>query len=185
MTRRSPINFLAGAAAVPIVALAVAGCGGGSSGATASASPAPPKTTSGSSATIGVANTGLGKILVDSQGRTVYMFQKDVGTKSACSGACAAAWPPVRATGKPTAGSGLNVSLVGASPRSDGASQVTYNGHPLYRFVKDQKPGDTTGQGVNAFGGGWFALSAAGTQVSGSGTSSSSGGASAPAAGGY
>jgi hypothetical protein len=91
----------------------------------------------------------------------------------------------VRATGKPTVGSGLNASLVGTSSRSDGASQVTYNGHPLYRFVKDQKPGDTTGQGVNAFGGGWFALSAAGTQVSGSGTSSSSGGASAPSGGGY
>jgi predicted lipoprotein with Yx(FWY)xxD motif len=185
MTRRSPINFLAGAAAVPLVALAVAGCGGGSSGATASASPAPPKTTSGASATIGVGNTGLGKILVDSQGRTVYMFQKDVGTKSACSGACASAWPPVRATGKPSAGSGLNASLVGTSPRSDGAAQVTYNGHPLYRFVKDQKPGDTTGQGVNAFGGGWFALSAAGTQVSASGSSSSSGGSSGSSGGGY
>jgi predicted lipoprotein with Yx(FWY)xxD motif len=185
MTRRSPINFLAGAAAVPIVALAVAGCGGGSSGATASAPPAPAKTASGSSATIGVANTGLGSILVDSQGRTVYLFQKDTGTKSACSGACAAAWPPVLATGKPTVGSGLKASLVGTSRRSDGASQVTYNGHPVYRFVKDQKPGDTTGQGVNAFGGGWFALSAAGTQVSGSGTGSSSGGSSAPAAGGY
>ena len=185
MTRRSPINFLAGAAAAPIIALAVTGCGGGSGGATA-ASPAPPKTTSGSSATIGLANTGLGKILVDSQGRTIYLFQKDAGTKSACSGACATAWPPVLATGKPTIGSGLKASLVGTSRRSDGASQVTYNGHPLYRFVKDQKPGDTTGQGVNAFGGGWFALSAAGTQVSGSGTSSSSGGGSASGgAGGY
>jgi predicted lipoprotein with Yx(FWY)xxD motif len=185
MTRRSPINFLAGAAAVPIVALAVAGCGNGSSSATASASPAPPKTTSGSPATIGAAKTGLGTILVDSQGRTVYLFQKDVGTKSACSGACAAAWPPVIATGKPTVGTGLNASLVGTSRRSGGASQVTYNGHPLYRFVKDQKPGDTNGQGVTAFGGGWFALTATGTQVSGSGTSSSSGGSSSPSAGGY
>jgi predicted lipoprotein with Yx(FWY)xxD motif len=80
-------------------------------------------------------------------------------------------------------GSGLSAGKVGTTSRSDGRPQVTYNGHPLYLFVKDQKAGDTAGQGVSAFGGGWFALSAAGTQVSGSGTSSSSGGGSAP--GGY
>jgi predicted lipoprotein with Yx(FWY)xxD motif len=178
MTRSRPINLLAGAAAIPLVALVVAGCGGGGGGGNASASPAPPKTTSGAAATVGVANTGLGKILIDPHGRTLYLFQKDSGTTSACTGACASAWPPLRANGKPTAGSGANASLLGTTARSDGASQVTYNGHPLYTFTSDQKPGDTNGQGVNAFGARWFALSAAGNQVSkpGGGTSSSGGG---------
>jgi predicted lipoprotein with Yx(FWY)xxD motif len=164
---------------VPAAALAIAGCGGGG-GATAAT--APPKTSSGRSATVGVANTGLGKILVDSKGRTVYLFKKDMGTKSACFGACASNWPPVRASGKPTVGGGTKASLVGTSKRSDGKPQVTYNGHPLYVFTGDQKPGQTTGQGVNAFGAAWFAVSPSGNQVTGtsssSGSSSGSGGGS-------
>ena len=178
MTRSKPITFLAGAVAVPLIALGLAACGGGSSGA--SASPKPPKTTSGAPATVGVGKTGLGTILVDSQGRTLYLFKKDSGTKSECTGACASAWPPLRANGKATVGSGANASLVGSVTRSDGKPQVTYNGHPLYLYSGDSSPGDTNGQGVTAFGAGWFALTAAGTQVSGqssnSGGGSSSGG---------
>ena len=117
-------------------------------------------------ATVGTAQVGsLGTILVDSQGRTLYLFQKDSGTNSACSGACATAWPPLRDSGKPTAGTGLNASLLGTTPRSDGNPQVTYNGHPLYTFVMDQKPGDAKGQGVTAFGASWFTLNSAGNQV--------------------
>ena len=93
------------------------------------------------------------------------MFQKDSGTTSACSGACAVNWPPLRASGKPTLGSGANSSLVGTTVRSDGKPQVTYNGHPLYYFVTDHKPGQTTGQGVNQFGGPWWVLSAAGKEI--------------------
>ena len=130
----------------------------------------PPKTANGQPATVGVANSGLGKILVDSQGRTLYLFQKDSGTKSACTGACASGWPPLRASGKPTVGSGANASMVGTTTRSDGKPQVTYNGHPLYLFQGDQKPGDTNGQGINAFGAAWFALSPAGNKVSGTGS---------------
>ncbi len=174
MTRSRFIAFLVTAAVVPLTALSVAACGSSDSGA--SASTLPPKTTSGRPATIGVANTGLGKILVDSQGRTLYLFQKDSGTQSACTGACASAWPPLRANGKPTVGSGANAALVATAARSDGKPQVIYNGHPLYRYQGDQKPGDTNGQGLVAFGGGWFALSAAGDQVSTS--QSSSGGSS-------
>jgi predicted lipoprotein with Yx(FWY)xxD motif len=179
MTRTSPIKFLSGAAAVPLVALAVAGCGSSSSAAT---TPTIPKTAHGKTATVGVSNSALGKILVDSQGRTLYLFKKDSGTKSACSGACATHWPPLRATGKPTLGSGLTASKVSTTKRSDGRAQVTYNGHPLYLFAGDQKPGDTTGQGVNAFGAGWFVLSPAGTQISASAPSSSGGSSSG---GGY
>jgi predicted lipoprotein with Yx(FWY)xxD motif len=176
MTRSRFIAFLAGAAVVPLAVLSVAACGGGGSGASASTAPA--KTASGRPATVGGANSGLGKILVDSQGRTLYLFLKDSGTQSACTGACASAWPPLRANGKPTVGTGANASLIATSPRSDGKPQVVYNGHPLYRFSGDQKPGDTNGQGQTAFGGGWFALSPAGNQVSGQPSSSSGGGTS-------
>jgi predicted lipoprotein with Yx(FWY)xxD motif len=181
MIRSKSIRFLAGAAALPLIALAAAGCGGSSNGDNASASTAPPKTTSGQAATVGTANVGsLGTILVDSQGRTLYLFAKDTGTKSACSGACASAWPPLRDSGKPTAGTGLNASLLGTAPRSDGDPQVTYNGHPLYTFVMDQKPGDAKGQGVTAFGASWFTLTSAGNQVTAAAptttTSGSSGG---------
>ena len=172
MTRRKPITFLVTAAAVPLTALALAACGGGSNNATGATTP--PKTASGATATVGVANNGaLGKILVDSTGRTLYLFQKDTGTKSACTGGCAAAWPPLRASGKPTVGTGATASDVGTTARSDGKPQVTYNGHPLYTFAKDKKPGDTNGQGVTAFGGSWFALNSAGNQVTAQASSSS------------
>src|SRR3954454_3541234 len=175
MIRSKPIRFLAGAAALPLVALAVAGCGGGNGGSSTAAASGPPKTASGQTATVGTASGGsLGTILVDSQGRTLYLFEKDSGTKSACCGACATNWPPLRDSGKPTAGTGLNASLLGTTPRSDGNPQVTYNGHPLYTFVMDQKPGDTKGQGVTAFGGSWFALNSAGNQVTAQASSSSS-----------
>ena len=119
--------------------------------------------------------TGLGNILVDSQGRTLYLFTRDSGTMSECSGACAVNWPPLRATGKPTIGSGADASLVSTTSRSGGAKQVTYNGHPLYLFKGDKSPGDTNGQGLNAFGGSWYALSPAGDQISGQPSSSGGG----------
>jgi predicted lipoprotein with Yx(FWY)xxD motif len=180
MTRSRSITFLATAAVIPLTALALASCGGGSNDATAAT--APPKTANGRPATVGLANSGLGKILVDSQGRTLYLFKKDAGTKSACFGACASDWPPLRADGKPAVGSGASASMVGTTTRSDGKPQVTYDGHPLYLYEGDQKPGDTNGQGITAFGAAWYALSPAGNQVSGqpssSGAGSSSGGGS-------
>jgi predicted lipoprotein with Yx(FWY)xxD motif len=92
-----------------------------------------------------------------------------------CSGACATAWPPVRDSGKPAVGAGANSSLVGTIPRSDGEPQVTYDGHPLYLFDGDNAPGQANGQGVTAFGGGWFALSSNGSAVSGTGSNSGGG----------
>jgi predicted lipoprotein with Yx(FWY)xxD motif len=171
MTRSRPITFLASAAVVPLVALAVAACGGGGGAATA----ATPKTSSGKSATVGVANSSLGSILVNASGKTLYLFKADVGTKSACTGACATAWPPLLATGAPTAGSGLTASKLGTITRPGGKQQVTYNGHPLYLFIQDQKPGQTTGQGVTAFGAAWFALTPSGNQDSSPASSSGSG----------
>jgi predicted lipoprotein with Yx(FWY)xxD motif len=172
MTRNRPLSLLTSALVVPLIALVVAGCGGG--GGNATAAPASPMTASGGAATIGVSSNGnLGKILVDSKGRTAYLFKKDTGSTSMCSGACAADWPPVTTTGKPTAGKGLTASMVGTTTRSDGAKQVTYNGHPLYLYIGDQKAGDTNGQNVDAFGAEWYVLSPAGTAVT---KSSGSGG---------
>jgi predicted lipoprotein with Yx(FWY)xxD motif len=171
MTRSRPITFLASAAVIPLVALSIAACGGGGA-----ATAATPKTSTGSSATVGVANSSLGSILVNTTGRTLYLFKADVGTKSACTGACATAWPPLLATGKPTAGTGLTASKLGTITRSGGKQQVTYNGHPLYRFIKDQNPGQTTGQGVTAFGAAWFALTPSGNQASAPASSSGGGG---------
>ncbi|MFL5908762.1 MAG: hypothetical protein ACJ75Z_14345 [Solirubrobacterales bacterium] len=187
MIRSKSIRFVAGAAALPLVALAVAGCGGSSNdGSSTAAASGPPKTASGQTATVGTASGGnLGTILVDSQGRTLYLFEKDSGTKSACVGACATNWPPLRDSGKPTAGTGLNASLLGTTSRSDGNPQVTYNGHPLYTFVMDQKPGDTKGQGVSAFGGSWFTLNGAGSQVTAQPTTTSTSGSSGGGGYGY
>ena len=174
MTRSRSLSFLATAAVIPLTALALASCGGGTSDATASA--APPKTANGRPATVGVANVGsLGAILVDSKARTVYLFEKDTGPKSTCSGACATEWPPVTTSGKPSAGSGVTASMLGTTTRSDGKTQVTYNGHPLYLFEADQKPGDATGQNVDAFGAKWYVLSPAGNKVAGKATGSGGG----------
>jgi predicted lipoprotein with Yx(FWY)xxD motif len=160
MIGNKPVSVIACATGLLVGALAVAGCGSSSSGSSAA-----PKTASGRSATIGVANNNLGKILVDSQGRTLYLFERDSGTKSACSGTCAVEWPPLRIDGKPKVGSGANASSVARAARSDGTTQVTYNGHPLYTFAADQKPGDDKGQGVNAFGGLWYVLSSSGDPI--------------------
>ena len=159
MSLKRPTTFLVGGAVLLLAAL-VAGCGGGSKASD------PPKTASGAAATVSVENSSLGNILVDSKGRTLYLFSRDSGTTSQCDGACATNWPPLRAPAKPTAAGGAKVSLISTSARSNGAKQITYNGHPLYRFKNDTKAGDTNGEGLNAFGGNWFAVSPTGQQVS-------------------
>ncbi len=173
MTRnRSRSIGVLGAGGLAVLAAVAAGCGGGG----ASASTTPPKTASGQAATLGVSETGIGKILVNSAGHTLYLFKADQGTKSACTGACAGAWPPLVVKGKPTLGTGINASLVSTATRPEGTKQVTYNGHPLYLFAQDQKAGETNGQGVSAFGASWFALNSGGNQVSAQPSSSSTGG---------
>jgi predicted lipoprotein with Yx(FWY)xxD motif len=160
--RRSTSTLLVAAAAILLIVVAAA-CGSSHTGSpTAARSTTPQTKAPPAPPTIAVANSGLGNILVDSQGRTVYMFGADSGTTSACTGACAAAWPPVQATGTPTAGSGANTALVG----TNGTNQVTYNGHPLYTFSGDNQARDTNGEGRVAFGGTWSALSPAGDPIS-------------------
>jgi predicted lipoprotein with Yx(FWY)xxD motif len=114
---------------------------------------------------VGVASSTLGRILVDSHGRTLYLFAKDKRGKSACSGACAAYWPPLIASSKPRAVAGAKQSLLGRTRRADGRMQVTYRHHPLYRFSGDTKKGLTSGQGLDDFGGKWWVVSPAGNKI--------------------
>ncbi len=115
-------------------------------------------TTAGSSsgATVSLASEtikdfGTEKVLVDSQGMTLYVYDKDANGKSSCNGQCATAWPPLMATGSETFGSGLSASMFSTITRDDGTKQLAVNGKPLYRWQGDTKPGDATGQGVSSF----------------------------------
>jgi predicted lipoprotein with Yx(FWY)xxD motif len=129
---------------------------------------------------VSTAKTGLGRVLVKSNGHTLYLFGKDRNGKSACSGQCTSFWPPLITSGKPRVTAGARASLVGTTRRADGRLQVTYNHHPLYTFVKDTKAGQTNGEGVSAFGGTWDAVSPAGAKVVKSAPSQSGGGSYGP-----
>jgi predicted lipoprotein with Yx(FWY)xxD motif len=167
--------------ALVAAALVAAGCGSSStnaaSGSTSSKStgggygaPAASATTTMSttgSATISSRMTSLGQVLVDGNGMTIYLFEKDTGTTSMCDSSCAKFWPPVTTSGAPKAGSGVTAAKLGTTKRADGTTEVTYNGHPLYLYTGDKSPGDVTGQGLNAFGALWYVVSPAGKEVVG------------------
>lgn len=173
-----------GSAAVT-AALLIAGCGGGGS-SNATAASAPAATNSSGGAVVSTAkNSSLGTILVDGQGKTLYMFAKDTGSTSTCDGACATGWPPLTTTGDPQVSGGLSASAVKTTKRSDGSLQVTFNGHPLYYFEGDKAAGDVTGQGVDAFGAKWYVLDSSGKQVTAPASSSSSSSSSGGGMGGY
>ena len=161
--------FAVGALAL-LALLVIAGCGGGGSSTSetttapeskpaANTKPAPKPEPKGQVAVVKVANTpDLGKVIVDSKGMTLYDFHKDKGTTSACYGECAVAWPPLLTSGEPKASGGAQGSLLGTTKRKDGTVQVTYNGHPVYGFVEDKKPGETNGNDFKGFGAQWYAL---------------------------
>lgn len=148
--------------AVAIVAALVAAGVVGALGAAASGQPARAAATK---AKLHVRSGTLGRFIVDAKGRTLYLFEKDKGGKSACSGACAMGWPPYLTSGKPTAGKGVSAAKIGTTKRRDGTTQVTYAGHPLYRFVGDRKVGQTAGQGSKAFGAGWYVVAPSGKKI--------------------
>jgi predicted lipoprotein with Yx(FWY)xxD motif len=104
-----------------------------------------------------VSDSELGEILTDGSGNTLYLFLPDDQGDSVCSDACAEAWPPFTESG--AAGDGVDGGLIGSATRLDGATQVTYNGWPLYHFANDAAPGDTNGQRVNDV---WFVVTADG-----------------------
>ena len=117
------------------------------------------------SATLTTASTGLGRTVVDGQGRTLYLFEKDTRAHSACSGLCVTYWPPVLTNGKAIAIKGAKQSLIGSIARADGSRQVTYAGHPLYLFSGDTGRGQTNGEGLQDFGAGWYALTPSGKKI--------------------
>jgi len=126
----------------------------------------PPAAPAATGTAINVGSTKLGQVLVDSNGLTVYLFLGDKGTASSCnSTSCMQYWPPVLTTGAPQAGTGVTASLLSTTARADGTTQVTYAGHPLYRFINDKAAGEATGQGVNAFGAPWYVVSPSGAPI--------------------
>ena len=133
-------------------------------------------------AIVALRSTALGSVLVDTRGHTLYLFKKDKQGRSACYGACATYWPPLYSTTKPRAGKGVHASLLGVTKRANGKRQVTYAGHPLYRFIADKKAGQTGGEGLTNFGGAWDVVSASGHAIE---PSASDSGGSGGYGGGY
>lgn len=171
--RRGGLSMIVAGTAAGVALAAVAGCGGGGSGGSGSpgyggsptSSAAPTGAASGQ--TIKAANVGsVGTVLVDGAGRTVYLFEKDTGNKSSCSGSCAAVWPPVTTSVKPQPGSGADASKLSTTKRSDGTTQASYAGHPLYYYAPDgTSSGSIEGQGLDQFGAKWYVLSPSGSAV--------------------
>jgi len=134
--------------------------------ATAAPTPTPtPTAAPAPGARLTVSHTSLGSFIADGRGVSLYLFEADKGTQSVCYGDCATNWPPLLTSGAVVTSGGASMSLVGTTKRTNGAMQVTYNGHPLYYFVGDSKPGDTNGEGINAFGGGWDVVSTSGMKI--------------------
>ena len=130
------------------------------SSASSPATAAAPATADAATLALKMADSSLGSVLVDGKGMTLYMFTKDSANTSACTGQCLVAWPPL--LGKPTKGMGVDDSKLGSFTRSDGTTQATYNGWPLYYWMDDKAPGDVLGQNVNSV---WFVLNRDGDPI--------------------
>jgi predicted lipoprotein with Yx(FWY)xxD motif len=177
------------AAPLTVALLAATACSSsGSSSSTSSspaaAAPASSAASSASSTVITTKTSSGGSYLTNSAGRAIYLFMADSTGKSTCDGACASAWPPVIATGQPTASGGVQASDLGTITRSDGSKQVTYDGHPLYYFVGDTGPGTIKGQGIDGFGAKWWLVAPSGSSITTAVTIGGSGGSSSPSSGG-
>jgi predicted lipoprotein with Yx(FWY)xxD motif len=170
------------AAPLAVALLAAAACSSGSSSGTSSS--AAGSGSSSSSTVITTKTSSGGSFLTNGAGRAIYLFMADSTGKSTCDGACASAWPPVVATGQPTASGSAQASDLGTISRSDGTKQVTYDGHPLYYFTGDTGPGTDKGQGLDGFGAKWFLVTPAGSSITTAVTISGSGSAPASSSGG-
>ena len=177
LTRLKGRNGLRMLLALPAVAAAAAVLAACSSSGTSSTSSGSTSTSSPASATAGSLKTttiGGATVLTNSKGFTLYSFAPDTSTKSNCNGTCAQNWPPVQG---PATASGVKGTF-GTIKRSDGSTQATFDGHPLYTFVGDTAPGQAKGNGLNALGGLWHEITTSGTAPAGSSTSGSGGGGS-------
>ena len=198
----SSARLLLGIGLISAAAVTVAACGssGGTSsgssgsaagGASSASSPSAASNagTSTSSVTISAKSvSGLGTVLVNQDGRTLYMLTSEKGGKITCtaSGGCLHEWPetdlPSGATAA-KAGSGVQSSLLGTVKGGDGKMEVTYNGWPLYTYIGDSAAGQGNGQGISNFGGTWYVLNTAGNPVTMKAGSGGSGGSSSPSSG--
>jgi predicted lipoprotein with Yx(FWY)xxD motif len=174
------------AAPLAVALLAAAACSSGSSSSSGGSSPsaAAPASSAASSTVITTKTSSGGSFLTNGAGRAIYLFMADSTGKSTCDGACASAWPPVLASGQPTAAGGAQVNDLSTITRSDGTKQVTYDGHPLYYFVGDTGPGTDKGQGIDGFGAKWWLVAPSGSSITSAVTISGSGGSSSPSSGG-
>ena len=167
MKARAGIALLSGAL------LLAAGCGSSSSSGSSAPPPTstpstPASTVSGAAVTVSTATVkGLGTVLVDSKGRTLYLFVPDKRSKVTCTGACATVWPPLKLpAGQKAVVAGLaKSSMLGSDPDPAGGRVVTYDGWPLYRYVADTTPGSAIGQASDLNGGYWYVLSPSGAVI--------------------
>ncbi len=186
IARRTARLQVTGAAAAIAAALALAACGSSSASSSATSSAAAPPPSTGTpaasvtptSVSVGTAGKPSGGYLTAS-GRALYLWVADTPGQSACSGACAQAWPPLIAKTAPTAAAGVTASRLGTITRSDGSKQVTYMGHPLYYYAGDTSPGTTNGQGSDQFGAKWWLVSKTGAAITSTASSSGAGTSSA------
>ena len=178
-------NWLVTAACAAGIALAASACSSSATSSNGSATAPPPSSSAPAQASSPAAAVSAsasssaspetvdlksfsgipGMALADEEGHAMYLWEADKNGTSTCSGACAAAWPPVTTGGPPQAGSGVDKSLLGTIKRADGTEQVTYNGHPLYYFAADTGAGMAKGQGSKAFGAGWYVVNAKGSKI--------------------
>ncbi len=160
-------------AGLAVAALVITGCG--SSGTSSAPGSGSKNTSPGAAAasTVKTATIGGVKVLTNSKGFTLYWFALDTSSKSKCNGGCATIWPPLK--GPVTAGTGVTGTLATIT-RSDGSTQATYNGHPLYTYTGDSAPGQNKGNGLNVSGGIWHEVAVSGTAPSGGSSSSPGGG---------
>jgi len=167
-------------AIVTVVLAGAVACGSGSSGG----STAQVKTQgSGGSAgaVVSTHSSPAGTYLTDGKGRTLYLWQADTSSTSNCSGPCAKVWAPYTTSGSPRATGGAQQSMLSTTSRSDGSTQVTYAGHPLYYYQHDKSAGDMQGQGSNEFGSKWWVVGPDGSAITASSMGSGSDTSSSPA----
>jgi predicted lipoprotein with Yx(FWY)xxD motif len=159
---------LVGAAGLLAAGLLLAACGGGAGYGSASSSSTSPETTQSAQGAVGqsvhTGKTDFGKVLVDSNGKTLYVFAADSPGKSNCTGTCLQYWPAAKASGTVSHSSDVTAKLA-TIKRSDGATQLTVNGWPVYTYAADSGPGQATGQGSNLSGGRWWVVAPSGTQI--------------------
>ncbi|GAA2808224.1 COG4315 family predicted lipoprotein [Kribbella solani] len=168
------MGWFVGVTALGLAALtACSGSNGYGSSGSSSPSSAPSSAPAAGSVKLGTASVGgLGTVVVDGNGRAVYVFDKDTKNKSNCEGGCLAQWPAVAAgTGTPRL-TGISPSLVGSITRSDGTKQLTINGMPIYLFARDTQAGQANGQ---AFGGIWWVIGPDGKKITTKASSSGNG----------